>query len=220
MMRTVLGIAIPEDDKHFEKMIKASPLYDGAGTYQLNKMEEALSYVKRFDCAMDIGAHVGLWSRVLADKFDRVLAFEPVKAFADCWRRNLRTSPNASLFELALGEESRAVSFVKVDGNSGNSHVSQIDDKKGGTRVNMARLDSFKFPAIDFLKIDVEGFELFVLRGGEKTIREAKPVIIIEQKPDNAERYAIGRWDATKLLRDWGMREVRVLSGDHIMVWR
>ncbi|RWD13572.1 MAG: FkbM family methyltransferase, partial [Mesorhizobium sp.] len=44
-------------------------------------------------------------------------------------------------------------------------------------------LDSFGLAGIDFLKIDVEGFEKPILEGGEQTIRRERPVIIIEQKP-------------------------------------
>ena len=46
----------------------------------------------------------------------------------------------------------------------------------------MKRLDSFGFKRVDFIKIDVEGYELEVLKGGEYTITSCKPIIFIRNK--------------------------------------
>ena len=46
--------------------------------------------------------------------------------------------------------------------------------------INTKKLDDFSFDRIDILKIDVEGFELEVLKGSEKTIKRLKPKIILE----------------------------------------
>ena len=83
----------------------------------------------------------------------------------------------------------------------------------------MATLDSLSLGAVDLLKIDVEGYEYEVLLGAEKLVRRLRPVVVVEQKPGNAERYGRGQWDAVQLLRRWGMRDARVIGGDHVMVW-
>jgi FkbM family methyltransferase len=224
-MKAVNGIWLPDSDAHFGPAIEKAPMYAGKGSYQLNKIEAALRRTRSFRTALDVGGHVGLWSRVLADRFERVLAFEPIPELANCFRRNLADKPNVTLFELALGNVSSACTMVKADKNTGNAHVAPTPKKSktdiiiNSARANMIKLDSLRIDSIDFIKIDVEGFELFVIEGGERIIRENRPVMVIEQKPDNAERYKVGRWDATALLRKWGAKEAEVISGDHIVVW-
>jgi len=63
----------------------------------------------------------------------------------------------------------------------------------------MKRLDSFGLKRVDFIKIDVEGYELEVLKGGEYTITSCKPIIVLETKDKHYERYGtnfreIKRW--------------------------
>ena len=58
-----------------------------------------------------------------------------------------------------------------------------------------------------------------MIEGAENTIKAHRPVMVVEQKPNNAERYGRGRWDAVNVLKSWGMKEKAVISGDHIMVW-
>jgi FkbM family methyltransferase len=219
-MKKVHGIWLPDDDTHFDDTIRKSPMYKGEGSYQLSTIEAALKRCKTFRRAIDIGAHVGLWSRVLADNFDHVAAFEPMGHLADAFRRNCAEKDNVHLFQLALGASSSSVYMEKDRKNSGSSRVHPDQIRKIGMRFNMAMLDSFHFTDIDFVKIDVEGYELQVILGAEKTIKAYRPVMVISQKAESAERYGAGRWDAVKLLADWGFREVEVISGDHIMIPR
>ena len=51
----------------------------------------------------------------------------------------------------------------------------------------MITLDSLNFSEVDFIKLDVEGYELDVIKGGINTLRDNDPVIIVEQK----EKYVI-----------------------------
>ena len=53
----------------------------------------------------------------------------------------------------------------------------------------------------------------------EKTIKENKPVMVIEQKPGNAERYDTGQTDASDLLQSWGMVVKKNMANDHILAW-
>ncbi|TIU67562.1 MAG: hypothetical protein E5W13_31365, partial [Mesorhizobium sp.] len=79
----------------------------------------------------------------------------------------------------------------------------------------------FGLAGIDFLKIDVEGFEKPILEGGEQTIRREKPVIIIEQKPNgNAERYGRDRFAALDLLKAWGGKVKWEIGGDFLVEWK
>jgi hypothetical protein len=72
--------------------------------------------------------------------------------------------------------------------NSGKTHVTPRTEGRG--LIQMKPLDSFQIDQVDFIKIDVEGYEDQVVRGAKCTLLKHKPVVLIEQKP--SERY---KWD-------------------------
>ena len=84
MQKQVRGIWLPETEEHLIPHIERGPEFAGAGTYQLHKFQAAFPYIKNFRHAVDIGAHVGLWSRILARCFTRLTAFEPIENHRAC----------------------------------------------------------------------------------------------------------------------------------------
>jgi FkbM family methyltransferase len=213
-MKSIKGMYIPDSDEHFLTMI-GEPFVEGRGTYQWKKYFFASALVKNKGFAVDIGGHVGLWSRLMAIDFARVVAFEPLPTHIECFKANITKEKNVELRELALGREQKLVTIFMPTNNTGHAHVSKTD----GVPIICQKLDDQGLSEIDFIKIDVEGFELDVVLGGETTIRENKPVMIVEQKPNNAEAQGHGQWDALKLLKDWGAKEIKVMAGDHILKW-
>jgi FkbM family methyltransferase len=213
-MKQVAGIWLPDDDTHFAKALAESPMVDGHGTYQLAKIEKCLAVTERRRVALDIGAHVGLWSVILAKYFQMVHAFEPVPQLRECWGLNTEHCNNVMVQPVALGDHTGTVHMKYVLGNTGNS---RIDVE--GVQVPMVTLDSLEPMGVDLIKIDVEGFEYNVLCGAEKTIREQKPVVLIEQKPGNAEIFGRKRFDASTLLELWGMQLLWEKAGDRCYGW-
>ncbi|MFA6204487.1 MAG: FkbM family methyltransferase [Gallionella sp.] len=212
-MKQVGGVWLPEHETHLvDWMMKKNQLVDGKLTYQLDKRNMALKYVKNWRTAIDVGAHCGLWSMDLANRFSELHAFEPVELHRQCWAKNV-ISQTAMLYPCALGEKDDMISIFTADTSSGDSWV------KGAGDIPLKRLDDFDLQHVDFMKIDTEGHELFVLKGGEQTIRRCKPVIIVEQKPGHGKHFGIGDTDAVPLLQSWGavLREDR--SGDYVFSW-
>lgn len=224
-MKQHRGIWLPDDDDHFAEHLDKGPLFDDAGTYQFAKIMQAMGTVgatieKPLGLALDIGAHVGLWSRVLCAYFSRVIAFEPVDAFADCFTRNMLETGRAGveLHRVALGNHDCPAHMVTPAGNSGNAHVSRGGNSSASTLVRMRKLDGLDLPKVDFIKLDVEGFEAYVIDGADYIIRRDRPVIVVECKPGNAERYGLQQQEALyKLTRDFGMKVVWSKSGDHCL---
>lgn len=212
-MKEVRGIWLPDSDHHLAQQIvnPGNPIFAGKGTYQRNKYLPALKLTKGRKHAVDIGANVGLWSRLMVMDFDKVTAIEPIAEHRACFKRNVE---GAELLPVAVGS-----SPGKLRIHVPAEHIASAYVSDEGEEVDVVTIDSLGIDQIDFLKIDIEGFEYEALLGGEQTIRSTKPVIIIEQKPNQAERFGRGQWDAVELLRAWGMRDVHVLAGDHIMVW-
>jgi len=165
---------------------------------------------------VDVGSHTGLWSRPLAACFRHVTAFEPVPEHIECWFANV-PGENTTLHEYALGDHAGEVSLHTAGpSSSGDTYV-----QDGGEHsADMRTLDSFNLESVDFLKIDVEGFEKFVLLGGEKTVRCDKPCVVVEQKPNKGKQFGLGDHDAVLLLKSWGAEVVKEISGDFIMRWK
>ncbi|RWO83165.1 MAG: FkbM family methyltransferase [Mesorhizobium sp.] len=221
-MKQIRGMWFPDSDEHLAGQLAINPLVDGRGTYQYRKYARAMAHVTRCGHAVDIGAQVGLWSRVMALDFARVTAFEPLPAHLECFERNLAeplAAGRIDLHRIALDCVDGELGIAMPAESTGNSHVAQGGEQ--GQVVRALTLDSFGLAGIDFLKIDVEGFEKPILEGGEQTIRCEKPVIIIEQKPNgNAERYGRDRFAALDLLKAWGGKVMWEIGGDFLVEWK
>ena len=186
-MKEVYGWYFPDEDHHFKGYFDAV----GEGEYQKPQREMALSYCHKFRRALDIGGHVGLWSRPLSKVFTEVIAFEPHPEYQKLFALN---APKAKLIPVALGEESRKVGLMVPEGNTGAAYVSE------GDGYDMVRLDDYEYRDIDLIKIDVEGYELGVLKGARRTLVTNNPVIVIEQKPHPHFSDRWGKLDAIKFL--------------------
>ncbi len=181
----------------------------GEWTYQKSKMDIAVALCKKRDVAVDVGGHCGIWARELCKVFSHVHSFEPVADHRECYGRNQKTG-NWTLYPYALGEKDGRAGTQTKPGSSGDTWL--VD----GSRVEVKTLDWFQL-APDFLKIDTEGYELFVLKGAEQTLRKYKPVIIVEQKPGNGERFGLDDIAAVTWLETLGYKLKREYHGDYIL---
>jgi len=186
---------------------------NGRRAYQGKKQIAALSRCKKHRVAIDVGAHIGLWSFNLAHEFGAVYAFEPVADHRECFEKNMAgVGQHVHLKAMALGAEAGSISIATEAGSSGNSTVS------GPGSIPMVTLDSLELPDVDFIKIDCEGYEENVLRGGIETIKQYKPVIIVEQKRDMASKMGLKPLGAVLFLKTLDYKVAEEISGDFIMV--
>jgi FkbM family methyltransferase len=225
-MKQVEGIWLPDSDTHFEAHLRAGQPFEGKGTYQFHKIQLAIAATPetRRGLAIDVGAHVGLWSRVLARTFFQLEAFEPVPYLRECWNANLAGYENTQLHPFAVSNESGEIDLHVVEANSGNCRVHCDDDGEDVwtlDKTTAVALDDWPFDRrLDLLKVDVEGWELRVVQGAERAIKHDRPVVVVEQKPGHAERYGMGRRDAVDLLEAWGMSVAWEKAGDVCMRWK
>jgi FkbM family methyltransferase len=153
-----------------------------------------LSVVRKGDVVIDVGANVGYFTMLFADlagKKGQVHAFEPVPSTFQqlCW--NIRTFPayaNVCLNCSALGDRNQRITMFVPGSDHGQAAL--VNHREGSWKnagvssveVEMARLDDYSvgLGRIDFVKCDVEGAELLVLRGAESTLRRHRPKLFLE----------------------------------------
>ena len=138
------------------------------------------------DLFIDVGANIGGWSLLMAGVGARVLAFEPVPSTFNKLVRNININPdlteNIEVHQLALGSHDCFLTFIS-DKDTCNRVLKEEEEYDGETiNVVVKTLDSFtsdREPVA--IKIDVEGSELNVLRGAEKTLsKPSLKFLIIE----------------------------------------
>ena len=149
-----------------------------AGNGQLAQRDNSLRYVKKWRNAIDVGSNVGEWTRPLAKKFQQVICFEPNPNFRECFNKNI-SETNVTLHPYGLSNYEHTVT-QGFNSTHLNETVGDTAPKDGD--IQCRTLDSFNLTNVDYIKIDVDGFEVPVLQGAQETIRKNKPVINIEMK--------------------------------------
>ena len=88
MVKKIKGWYFPDSDTHFKEWLER-----GKGEYQQKQRSDILSYIKttgRTDTCIDVGAHVGLWTKELSQVFKRVFAFELMQHHRECFEKNVK----------------------------------------------------------------------------------------------------------------------------------
>lgn len=212
-MKTFDEWRFPDREEHLQEwMTKQQQMRHGRLCYQAHKYDEALKHCARREIAVDVGAHVGLWSWLMVHDFQHVHVFEPMALHRECFIANIPQN-NVTLYDFALGEKVDSVNVVtRTKDSSGDTGIS------GKGEIPMRPLDSFGLE-IDFIKIDCEGYETNVLKGAQETLLRCKPVILVEQKGNMSEQYGLPKMSACKFLESLGAVKVGEISGDYIYKW-
>lgn len=211
-MKCYKGIMLPDAENHMQHYIDKGP-------YMEPVINKALEVTPGRKVAVDVGAAVGLFSMAVAPLFEIVVAYEPSPLQAECWRDNIAKTGRNNVFlkdfGLGLYPQVLYVADLKADGNLGKTWL-QTEPEGAFTKCSVDRLDNQFYPALDLLKIDVEGMEHDVLLGGQNIIRQFHPTLIIEFKGLGA-RY--GRDDKTTLemLASWGYSSFYRFGSDYVI---
>lgn len=214
-MQLVGGLYIPDGDEHFVK------LGDALEHYQEPQRLKAFEFVSDWDCAVDLGAHVGIFSRHFAQHFKKVIAFEPTETTRSCLERNV--PENVTIVPFACGDHHGEVLFRRHIKNSGGTEIA-FDGARASSgleyyTVQMITLDSMELEGVGLIKIDIQGAEPLALRGAARTLVRCKPVVLIEEKPFGG-KGASGSVEHIKesreILLSYGYREGEKVGADRI----
>jgi FkbM family methyltransferase len=137
----------------------------------------------------NIGAHTVGLARLVGPS-GRVLAFEPQRLVfqALCANIALNSLVNVDCFWSAVGTREGLIRVPEMDPNHVNNFGGfSLLGANGNSEVACETLDRrLGLPRLDFIKIDVEGMEIEVLRGGAQLLQKFKPILYVEN--DRIER--------------------------------
>lgn len=173
------------------------------------ELEYICSILNQSDEIIDIGANYGHFSTILSNYVSdgKVYAFEPIPFTFRVNQKIIKTLkiPNIELYNKGVGEKATTLEFTipKLDFgglNTGLAHIKRKGDKDEMEQVNaeIIAIDEFlknKLNRLSFIKIDIEGTELFALKGLEQTIKKFKPTIMIEVSVPFLQHYNIKQED-------------------------
>lgn len=195
--------------------------------------EDALNFylknLKKSDSVIDCGANLGYFVIHAAKKTKFVYAIEPLKEGLpfiglNCFLNNIE---NFSLFNLAMGDKNKRINFFKSD-SFNKSKPGRVVSKKDSynyelRKIYMKKLDAFikeNNIKANILRMDIEGFELEVLKGAKKFLKQKNAFLFIEVHPDklnrNGPKYLSEKTieDFCKILHDSGFNNFYISNNN------
>lgn len=166
---------------------------------------------------LDIGANIGQTSLWMANELKseevEIIAVEPYPSTYQKLTNNIKLNrfKNITLINIAFGA---SYSKLLMEGDSSNSGAFRVNlNTKIGefVEVSQTTLDDFfgdNNKTISFIKIDVEGFEYNVIKGGEQTIKKNFPILFIEIDNENLKSQNSTALDLIILLRNYGYNSI------------
>ncbi len=160
------------------------------------------------DVFVDIGANVGYFTRMaskLVGMCGEVHAFDPMPAAYSLLSLNIADLPNVRIYPLALADYCGEAEFsVRRQGDE--SSLGRSGLSREIVRVQVSTLDKILAHAdrVSFVKIDVEGYELSVLRGASQILSQHKPLVCFEYLPSNTNRLKASMRDFEDFFSAYG----------------
>lgn len=189
------------DDTHLSRWVER----DG-------RLDNAHRYLERFrhlipeggtviDCGTSIGDHTVNYASWVGPN-GRVLGFEANPDVAECCALNLAIYPCATIYNVGLSDD-YGVAGINVSPNVGASNL--IPE---GNQVRLEPLDAYlpNLTRCDFIKVDVEGFEVRVLVGARKLLEKYNPPILMEINQGCLKNQGFTQSDVFDRLNAWGYK--------------
>ena len=184
---------VPSNDVHIEQWKAGAPFTQNKCLNKFIKYCE--SQTKKMKTVIDVGAWCGTWAKAIEPFAEKVIAFEPDKTHFECLQRNctINCTPRME----AVGAQLQEVSLTED-----NFTQAKRVNEKGNIR--MITLDHMAYEDVDMIKIDVEGYELEVLKGATKTLESVKYLMI--ELNNNTKKYGSSNIVVEKFIADLGFK--------------
>ena len=172
-------------------------------------------FIQNWTVMIDGGAWVGGWARHWSWKFKKVIAIEIDPLNYECLVKNINGFTNITAINACLADR-----MNETRGFEGDKELkSCIRRTMPDGSVPTLTIDSLELPECGFIKLDLQGYDYFALKGAAETISRCKPVVMFEHDPSCYERYGVGRNDPADWLKSLGMTYKDCLRKDPIWGW-
>ena len=189
----VNGFWVPSNDVHIQDWKK------NKNFTQSKCLEKFIKHCQKkdlkFNYILDIGAWVGTWSMAMNRFCGRVVAFEPDPIHYQCLVKNV--SGDVETHQLAVGAENKMISLSE-------DNFTQAKRVVGEGTIPMVTIDSLQLEDVDLIKIDVEGYEMEVLKGAINTLKNVNYLMI--ELNNNSKKYGSSNLEIEKYLDKKGFK--------------
>lgn len=186
-------------------------------------LDKSFSLLGNFGTALDIGAWIGDSTFILAKRFKNVIAFEPNVDVYECCLKNLRDKnvKNVTVHNFGLSDKEGQQKFL-FPVSTQSAWIDTLEQSQEKPMIiNTKTLDSYNFRNIDFIKIDVDSHEGYLLQGSRDFFKNNNPLVMIEHKPKTLKRQNHKMPNALEFLQDIGYKLVeQVTKIDYIFIRR
>lgn len=176
-----------------------------------------LPYVQKGNIILDVGGNIGQTAMMMAlgaGESGHVYSFEPFPHTCSLFQNNLLLNPflqkRVSIIKTAFGAEPGTLKmYADCETNSGANRILPENMNADKTEtVPVTTIDLFvqekALPQLDFIKIDVEGFEMEVLKGAGNTLKKFKPRLFIEVDDNNLKNQGSGATQLSEFILSFG----------------
>ena len=169
----------------------------------------ASKYINSDSVVVEIGAHIGSLTMVFSKLAKTVYAFEPTKESFDLLNKNisLNECKNVISKQVGVGDKIESTKIGWIGNNNSGATILEggmvtnevLSSAENGstnsieTKIDLINLDVLTLDRLDYLKIDVEGYEEKVIKGGLNTIKKFKPIIVMECMDDYSKKEPISK---------------------------
>ena len=196
-------------------------IYFGFNGTERKSYEKLFSLCRPDFYIVDIGANIGYTSLVMSSlvKTGAVVGFEPdpysYQQILGNYKRNKQT--NVKCYNIGLGEQS-GIAFLeeRLETCRGANRIAAKD--VSGIEIKLDTFDTI-FPQLDFkkidlIKIDVEGYELKILRGAKEILKRFKPLLFIEVDENNLKDQGDSAKELIFFLQELGYNQITQADQD------
>ena len=143
------------------------------------------SLIRRDDSVVDVGANIGLTTLLFAELAARVYSFEASPSTFRYLKRNVEHASlsNVTLINKALGNRTTTSEITFAPNNRSGGFVSDQTKASAGhvtETIDVRRMDDLLPRGGDFVKLDVEGYEKYVIEGAPEILAKNRPVVVLE----------------------------------------
>lgn len=183
-------------------------------SYEEEELIMQYKLIQDQDTIIDIGGNYGWYSLHVAKKYpnSRVYTFEPIPTTYDYLKFNINLNQLLNIIPINTGLSDKVGEFTFFcDPNlTVNASLNNVNDNPKAIQVvcNVDILDGFlktnNIKKVDFIKCDIEGAEIFALKGGINTIQEQKPKLFIEMLRKWTRKFEYHPNEIIELLKNVG----------------